>query len=1068
MGVSHDLSLEMRLTSILSVALESRRAVEHKDVVRWLAPGEDVPLAIDFYQTELTAAYSSRQPGTCEWILHLEKYLSWTTASPHDQQSFLWITAIPGAGKTVLAAFVTFYHFAIGHKATFYFFFNSTDGYMTTPLGAGKCLLYQLYMYARETGETSHLDLQNAMGSSGGSKAKSFEAVWGIVLKYAGRLISPVFIIDALDEVTEPDLFLSALLELVQKTSARVLLTSRPSAVSPAVDSKFTVMEFSPQQRNDIEAYIESRTTQGLTSLPQIRSTIVKALVAKNDGMFLWVRLILEELESCYSIEEMELVLKALPTDLDGVYVKILKNLSKALKQSQKEFCHKILIWLFCTRRPLSMQELYAAMMSEYAGDGFLYTADTISQAIRAACGPLVVFRMDSIRLIHFSLKEFLTKSPEQWSSSQQELQDFHINISMGNLHILKICLANFESMASTESFIATDDGSSKIDFDFSLMKDRWPLAEYTSLNWMNHAWQSGPTQFETLQVLRAFVEGKASVVWIYASLSIDVGYMEQLRWNIRSILMLLGSHLTEGSPLSSRLDDIRTCCSWCNFVTKLISDYGNTLQENPAILFDLDLQALAQKTKFRPIWISQTTRTTCQRVAVEESFTFNPTAEVPVHRQLHMDVKETGNDNRIRRCDPAALGLFRLLKRYDAFIYASYCLSSKPQLLIQECSTGKRLAGITCDIEINIAKSDRQDEIVLLDSAISEDETRVAAVYCTTSTRNYWFFTCVWQFKKDFSFYSDPFEAQWAEVAFHATTFQPAFRYSASLVAFANNYLLWCPAGLVDTTTGLITPYSMKIPGVQSTKDEATPDPEDTFLPFNILTLYGRGDIFIFNTFAPSGFWASGPSTERLSITGEKLGDVSLPLDEEASEARRSGGTKYIAILGTDEGGRFIVWEVMCAKSKGVVLHDTKDGKHVTLRPCELEGMNGWNEIDLCLFVDDPKILIYATYNTNRLDLRLSTWDISLSNSGPKLVASREYRDNLCGMCASMDGGTLYLVTTNRTITRLMLPNLEEKDDYLGFQGQQRAIETFPAADATRMVSVQSDETRYVSRPRS
>jgi len=1044
----------MKLNLSLSVVLENRRAIEHKDAVRWLAPGEDVSLGIDFYKTELTNAYESRQAGSCEWILKHEKYLRWSSASNHDQDSCLWITAIPGAGKTILAAFVTLHHLAIGHKDTFYFFFNSTDRYMTTALSAGKCLLYQLYVYAREAGETSHFDLQSGIEGSGGPKAKSFEAVWDIVVKYAGRLANPVFIIDALDEVAEQNLFLNALVELVQKTSTHVLLTSRHSAVPPAADSKFTLMEFGTEQKHDIESYIESRTAQGLTSSPQIRSTIVKTLVAKNDGMFLWVRLILEELECSYSIEEMELVLTSLPTDLDGVYAKIWKNLSKSLKQSQKEFCHKILIWLFCARRPLSTQELYAAMKSEYARDSFLYTAENISGAICAACGPLVVFRMGSIRLVHFSLKEFMTKSPEQWNTSQQELRDFYIDIKMGNLHILKVCLANFEAMVSTESFIPTNEGSSNIDFDFSLMKDRWPLVEYTSLNWMNHARESGPTQVETLQTLRAFVESKASFIWIYASLAIDVGYMEQFRWSIRSILMLLESHLT-GDPLSPRLDNIRRCSSWCKFVEKLISDYGSTLEENPAILFDLSLQSLAQETDFRPTWISDESRTPCRRLALKESFILRPAIEVPAHRQLHMDVTEGREHQDCKRDPVTALGLFRVIKRCGAFVYASYYLSGKPQLLIQECSTGKRLAPITYDVKVRVGKNDSNEKTFLCDSAISEDESTVAVVYGTTY--GCLFVTCVWQLKKDISFDPGPFEAQWAQATFHTTTFQPICRGSANLLVFASKYLLWCPAGLVNIATGSVTPHSMMIPGIQSKNDEGNPSSGHIHMPHN-LTLYGRGEAIMIHGLSQSGEWRS---TERLSLTGKNLGKVVLPLIEE-TKGQSWGRTRCYQILHTDESGRIIVWATRTGKRRGILLHDSRDGKHVDLTPStERRIAFSSSATEMFLFVNESDLLIFAIWNQG-LDLSISTWDVSSNGSGPSKLASREYQDTLCGMCVSGDRESLYLVTTNRTITRLTLPHLEERENYLGIRDQnQEAIETFPASDGTQIASVRSDQTQ-------
>jgi hypothetical protein len=43
----------------------------------------------------------------------------------------------------------------------------------------------------------------------------------------------------------------------------------------------------------------------------------------------------------------------------------------------------------------------------------------------------------------------------------------------------------------------------------------------------------------------------------------------------------------------------------------------------------------------------------------------------------------------------------------------------------------------------------------------------------------------------------------------------------SANLVLFASSDLLWCPAGLVDMTTGSISPYAIQIPDVPPKKDE-------------------------------------------------------------------------------------------------------------------------------------------------------------------------------------------------------------------------------------------------------
>jgi hypothetical protein len=217
-------------------------------------------------------------------------------------------------------------------------------------------------------------------------------------------------------------------------------------------------------------------------------------------------------------------------------------------------------------------------MKSEYGNKGFLYTANTISGAIRASCGPLVVFRKNFVHLVHFSLKEVLTKPPANPIAPRREIRGFFVDTKMGNLQLMKICLDNLRGMSTTGNFFAADNGSPSTGLDFSKVNDRWPLTEYASLNWIHHAWQSGPSEFATLQVLRTFIHCKGSVAWIYSSLAIDTRHLERLRWNIRSLLTSLRSQLRDDPKSSAYFDDVKTCYDWCNFIEKIVWDYGRVL----------------------------------------------------------------------------------------------------------------------------------------------------------------------------------------------------------------------------------------------------------------------------------------------------------------------------------------------------------------------------------------------------------------------------------------------------------------------------------------------------------
>jgi hypothetical protein len=81
----------------LVVAIRAPKTVRHSDIPRWLAFPDDAPYKIDFYQRRLF------DTNTCTRTLEDEKYTNRIVSSPKSQAAFLWIDAIPGAGKTALA-----------------------------------------------------------------------------------------------------------------------------------------------------------------------------------------------------------------------------------------------------------------------------------------------------------------------------------------------------------------------------------------------------------------------------------------------------------------------------------------------------------------------------------------------------------------------------------------------------------------------------------------------------------------------------------------------------------------------------------------------------------------------------------------------------------------------------------------------------------------------------------------------------------------------------------------------------------------------------------------------------
>ena len=82
--------------------------------------------------------------------------------------------------------------------------------------------------------------------------------------------------------------------------------------------------------------------------------------------MFLWVNLMLKELKTCVSVEEVKTTLMQVPSGLECIYTKTVRRLEESLTCRAAELTKHILTWVLGSARTLSMDELRDAMSLQY------------------------------------------------------------------------------------------------------------------------------------------------------------------------------------------------------------------------------------------------------------------------------------------------------------------------------------------------------------------------------------------------------------------------------------------------------------------------------------------------------------------------------------------------------------------------------------------------------------------------------------------------------------------------------------------------------------------------------
>ncbi|KAH9881601.1 hypothetical protein IAQ61_000327 [Plenodomus lingam] len=123
-------------------------------------------------------------------------------------------------------------------------------------------------------------------------------------------------------------------------------------------------------------------------------------------GMFLWVRLVLDSLETIYSPEAFRDVVKSLPSDLETLYERVLLRICSAPGPQEYGGVPHIISWICCAQRPLLKHELLQGLA--FSKNDAVNDARSIPLAqVLDHCKPFIEERSDStIVFVHFSVQE--------------------------------------------------------------------------------------------------------------------------------------------------------------------------------------------------------------------------------------------------------------------------------------------------------------------------------------------------------------------------------------------------------------------------------------------------------------------------------------------------------------------------------------------------------------------------------------------------------------------------------------------------------------------------------------
>ena len=969
-----------------SLIVESQRSLfaksednrQFNEIVRWLAP---TAYECGHYQDDLEDARSFRHPGTCRWIESRPEFVKWSAGENEPTQPVLWIYAIPGAGKTVLASYLVDCANRSENKhikphPVLYFFCKNADADKNNPLAIAKALAHQLFQSPQIVQSDFMKDLKFLMDQGGRTRAINFRPLFKLICQHLYNLPRATIVIDAADECSNINLLLPGLIELTHRSSVKIILTSRREPDLIKIFGDRLNLDMGPEDlREDIRAYLEYQVDQSrILSDPRVRHRIIRILNIRSKGMFLWVALMVKELELQSTIEELEDALDSLPEGLNEVYERILTRLHDSLMPSRKTFCCRLLKWITLAKRPLQLTEVGEALKLQYAtaidDSGRNQHLLCSARELESVCGSLVTVKDGTIQLIHLSTKEFLL-NPTRTSFLRQELQAFFVEVEEDSALLSGICVMHLSSRCVSGRLLKDDSPK-------GWQMDDAKLLEYACFNWISHltgsSWQALVRQEALLQ---PFLVSRKSFHWLEICFTIQRGIHSLMNTYLQSILDWCSFNLSNDCDLRHLQGLVSLLNDWAQSYLQLLADYGPSLESRPYEVHSIDPERIFKTSNLQILESFRHNGSYDRHYVLKSSQPCGISTDVPAHRALQ---RHTSTDNRY--------GFFCVDERRGAFFMLDKNAGKLPRIYCQEIATGRRLTPVVDtefgenDVDLytegaSLSGSGQHIGIVYTWCEIYRDVTTVRTVY-----------TAIWLLPEllDFSGAAPP---NWARKIISLSTVSSGSLTSTNPIAFDNDGFVYCPHGRVELATGV----EKSIFSIRDNRE-----------PLDI-------------TFSRDGRSAISFVDHTRSIADvSPCGQLTTIHSYKEGTALKVGALSYT--------GRFLTWATISSSQTTLCCYVYD--KHMRTTE-ELDTLSTITPDVRFLFTRDEKTLLGILDAWDSLDRKVTRVIIwKRCNSSFCLWADKYIRDRLLSFCYDERHHYLYMVSETRTWSRL---DLKTKD---------------------------------------
>lgn len=515
-------------------------------------------------------------PGSCEWVLKDAAIETWMRDLSKSQ--LVWYSAPPASGKSVLSSYII-HHLQTNKYDCQFYFFNYRDQKGRSLGGMLKSLLYQISCNVPEFAA----EILAASSEDNFVDKSDYRLVWQKLFEtlfFNRDFKSPIFwVIDGLDESESPEAILGLLEELLSRSKAtmKVLLTGRRSE---ALALRFKRLQYHHQvdvidaegqmhNTKDIELLV-AREVEFISGSPTLKTRLEREILQRARGNFLWVSLVLEELQMCQTESETQAALEQIPEDMTRMYERMELSITKSLSERRLGLAKELLQWAVCVPQPLRLVELDEAIRRDY--DDILDLARTI----RDVCGQFVIIdSTDHVTTVHQTARDFLTKGSK--SALAIHRQSANSALLVKTLSILCGTGIRETALYLREPMQAREE-----------LEAKRPFVLYCANSWIYHLDHSDPVSDQVLDALQNFFRGPYILDWIYI-----LAILNQIRTLARAAKAMLNfvaanrKFSSSRNPLLHRLPTVELLESWAGDLLRLTGKFNKHLITQPRAIYD-------------------------------------------------------------------------------------------------------------------------------------------------------------------------------------------------------------------------------------------------------------------------------------------------------------------------------------------------------------------------------------------------------------------------------------------------------------------------------------------------